>query len=61
MLQNRIYRGDITYKGNAYPGEHPAIVDQALWDQVQTILADNRVIGRWGRTLSSQACSPASY
>ena len=24
MLQNRIYRGDITHKGNAYPGEHPA-------------------------------------
>ena len=29
MLQNRIYRGEITHKGNAYPGEHPAIVDQA--------------------------------
>ena len=24
MLQNRIYRGEITHKGNAYPGEHPA-------------------------------------
>ena len=23
MLQNRIYRGEITHKGNAYPGEHP--------------------------------------
>jgi len=27
MLQNRIYRGEITHKGNAYPGEHPALVD----------------------------------
>ena len=43
MLQNRIYRGEITHKGNAYPGEHPAIVDKALWDQVQAILAENRV------------------
>jgi site-specific DNA recombinase len=43
MLQNRIYRGEITHKGNAYPGEHPAIVDQALWDQVQAVLAENRV------------------
>jgi site-specific DNA recombinase len=43
MLQNRIYRGDIAHKGNAYPGEHPAIVEQALWDQVQAVLADNRV------------------
>jgi hypothetical protein len=43
MLQNRIYRGEITHKGNAYPGEHPAIVDKELWDEVQAILADNRV------------------
>lgn len=43
MLQNRIYRGEITHKGNGYPGEHPAIVDKALWDKVQAILAENRV------------------
>ena len=43
MLQNRIYRGEITHKGNAYPGEHPPIVDEVLWDQVQAILAENRV------------------
>ena len=43
MLQNRIYRGEITHKGNAYPGEHKAIVDQALWDKVQAVLAENRV------------------
>jgi site-specific DNA recombinase len=43
MLQNRIYRGEITHKGNAYPGEHPAIVDEALWDKVQATLAENRV------------------
>ena len=43
MLQNRIYRGEITHKGAAYPGQHPAIVDQDLWDQVQATLAENRV------------------
>jgi site-specific DNA recombinase len=43
MLQNRIYRGEITHKGNAYPGEHQPIVDEILWDQVQAILAENRV------------------
>ena len=43
MFQNRIYRGEITHKGNAYPGEHPAIVEKALWDEVQAILAENRV------------------
>ena len=43
MLQNRIYRGEITHKGNSYPGEHPAIVEQDLWDEVQAVLAQNRV------------------
>jgi site-specific DNA recombinase len=43
MLQNRMYRGEITHKGNAYPGEHPAIIDQSLWDAVQAVLAQNRV------------------
>ena len=43
MLQNRIYRGEITHKGGAYPGQHPAIIDQGLWDQVQALLAANRV------------------
>jgi site-specific DNA recombinase len=43
MLQNRIYRGEITHKGNAYPGEHQPIVDEALWNQVHTTLAENRV------------------
>ncbi len=43
ILRNRIYRGETTHKGNAYPGEHPAIVDKALWDDVQAVLAKNRV------------------
>jgi DNA invertase Pin-like site-specific DNA recombinase len=43
MLQNRIYRGEITHKGNAYPGEHEAIIEQPLWDEVQAVLAKNRV------------------
>jgi site-specific DNA recombinase len=43
MLQNRIYRGEITHKGNSYPGEHPAIIEQPLWDEVQAALAKNRI------------------
>jgi DNA invertase Pin-like site-specific DNA recombinase len=43
MLQNRIYRGEITHKGNAYPGQHPAIVEKGLCDEVQAVLAENRV------------------
>ncbi|MCL4711959.1 MAG: recombinase family protein [Pseudorhodoplanes sp.] len=43
MLQNRTYRGEATHKGNAYPGEHKAIIDKPLWDSVQAVLAGNRV------------------
>ena len=43
MLQNRIYRGEITHNGSSYLGEHPAIIDQPLWDEVQSALAKNRV------------------
>jgi site-specific DNA recombinase len=43
MLQNRIYRGEITHKSKSYPGEHPAIIDAPLWDEVQAVLAQKRV------------------
>jgi site-specific DNA recombinase len=43
MLQNRIYRGEIVHKGTAYRGEHSAIVDEALWAEVQRTLQDHRV------------------
>ena len=55
MLQNRIYRGEITHKGNAYPGEHKAIVDKALWDKVEAVLAENRV----DRTTGADAKYPS--
>ena len=41
LLSNRIYRGMIVHKGVYYPGEHPAIVDEALFEHVQMKLADN--------------------
>jgi site-specific DNA recombinase len=41
MLQNRIYRGEIVHKEQSYPGEHPPIIDQPLWDVVQAQLVGN--------------------
>jgi site-specific DNA recombinase len=55
MLQNRIYRGEITHKGQSYPGEHPAIIDQPLWDEVQAVLAQNRV----ERAIGARAKQPS--
>ena len=43
LLQNRLYRGEISYKGEVYPGEHDTIVHEALWDAVQVTLAANRI------------------
>ncbi len=43
MLQNRIYLGETVHKDKSYPGEHKGIVDQELWDAVQTKLTENRV------------------
>ncbi len=43
LLQNRTYRGEAMHKGNAYPGEHKAIIDKPLWDAVQSVLAENRI------------------
>jgi hypothetical protein len=43
MLQNRIYRGEIVHKTQAYPGEHEPLIDEDLWQTVQKTLAANRV------------------
>ena len=39
LLRNRIYLGELSHKGNWYPGAHPPIIDQALWDKVAAVLA----------------------
>jgi DNA invertase Pin-like site-specific DNA recombinase len=36
ILGNRTYLGLAVHKDKAYPGEHPAIIDQDLWDRVHT-------------------------
>ena len=42
LLQNRIFIGETTHKGASYPGEHDAIVDALLWNDVQALLNANR-------------------
>jgi site-specific DNA recombinase len=34
LLSNVLYTGAVSHKGVVYPGEHPRIVDQQLWEQV---------------------------
>jgi len=42
LFGNPIYRGKVAHKGAVYDGQHEAIVEDALWEQVQTLLADRR-------------------
>lgn len=41
ILNNRLYIGEITHKGVAYPGEHEAIIDRQTWDRVHAVLEGN--------------------
>lgn len=43
ILNNRLYLGETTHKGNAYDGEHEAIITPKLFNAVQTHLAKHRV------------------
>ena len=52
LLSNRIYRGMTVHKGEAFEGEHEAIVSEELWNQVQSKLA------KQGQSGSSRKVSP---
>ena len=42
ILRNPYYKGCVTHKGNVYPGEHEAIVDEKVWEQVQEIFRNHK-------------------
>ena len=41
ILHNRVYLGEAVHKGTSYPGEHEAIIERKLWDQVHAILKES--------------------
>ncbi len=41
LLNNRIFIGQITHKGEYHPGRHEAIIDRETWDQVHAILQES--------------------
>ncbi|MBO6055557.1 MAG: recombinase family protein [Alphaproteobacteria bacterium] len=46
ILKNPYYKGCVTHKGNVYPGEHEAIIDEETWDKVQEIFKSKSIPGR---------------
>jgi DNA invertase Pin-like site-specific DNA recombinase len=41
LLGNRVYLGEAVHKGVSNPGEHTPIIDQAIWDKLRSVMADN--------------------
>jgi len=41
LLTNAVFTGKVEFQGTIYAGEHKAIIDQAVWDQVQKTLGRN--------------------
>ena len=50
ILRNPYYIGDITYRGNKYDGTHEPIIDKAVWQRVQEVLAAHNTAGDRQRT-----------
>ncbi len=42
ILTNPVYIGKVTHFDKVYEGQHPAIIDEELWDAVQSKIANNR-------------------
>src|SRR5438105_8215563 len=41
LLSNPIYTGQIAHKGQLYPGQHPALIEDETWSAVRNQLAGN--------------------
>lgn len=41
VLRNRLYLGELSNRGNWYPGVHMPIIGRELWDKVHALLATN--------------------
>jgi site-specific DNA recombinase len=48
LLKNPIYIGQVKHREQVYPGEHEAIIEQSLWDDVQRSLSAEGKNGNGG-------------
>ncbi len=51
LIQNRTYIGEVHHRGQHYPGEHSAIIDQAIFERAQRQHDENRVARKHGRNI----------
>jgi site-specific DNA recombinase len=55
LLRNPLYIGKVPHRGTLYPGEHTAIIDEAIWARVQVQLSQNGTAGYQGERENSHA------
>ena len=58
LLTNPVYRGQIRHKDKVWPGQHPAIIEEALWNRVQTKLVAASQRPR-GAAVDKKGCAAA--
>lgn len=55
LLCNPVYIGKTTHKGEVFDGQHERIINQDLWDAVQSGLKDNAPKRRWSINIASNS------
>ena len=55
VLRNRVYLGEIYFRGSYHPAPHPPLVDQPLFEAAQALLAER------GDTPAERAASATTY
>jgi site-specific DNA recombinase len=54
ILSNPVYAGRVSHKGRVFEGQHPALLDETLWQAVQLRLGENQQ----GQRVRSTAAQP---
>lgn len=55
ILSNPVYAGRIRHKQKVYDGQHPAIIDPAVWDKVQDIMQSGAAVARGARQKATRS------
>lgn len=53
LLENALYVGDVVHRGKRYPGQHQPILERAVFEKAQSILAAKRHARRTGELMKA--------
>ena len=55
ILSNPVYAGRIRHKRNVYEGQHPAIIDPDVWEEVQQMLQSGAAVARGAKQKATRS------